>query len=185
MQDYQDIGYRILARVVSENLWKRNNDKGEKLFETNERITNKERVVQIADEELRKVESEIKFDIPSYDELNKIAHRAVENFINYCLEIDLLNKDVINLTSKLTVPSDIEIVEMKFKGGLNIDMRYDKSTFPKQNEERPKLLINESIVQGRMFKFSKLGESLDVEGLLELAVGSVAIHEWSHSIESA
>lgn len=185
MQDYKDIGYRILSRVVSEGLWKRNNDKGEKLFETNERITNKERVVQIADEEIKKIEPKIKFEIPVYDELNQIAHKAVDNFINYCLKINLLNKDVVNLTGKLTLSSDIEIVEMKFKGGLNIDLRYDKSTFPKQDEERPRLLINESIVQGRMNKFLRLDESLSEEKLLELAVGSVAIHEWSHSIESA
>lgn len=183
--EYNDVGYRILARVVAENLWRIKNNEGGKIFETYERVVNKEKVVQIAREEIEKLAPQTKFQIPDYENLNKIAQQSVEDFIEYCQKVGLLNGDIINLTNKLTKTSDIQVAEMSFSGGLNIDLRYNKNVFPVEGEKRPQLLINELIIQGRMSRFTKLIENLDESKLLEISLGSVAIHEWSHSIENA
>ncbi|MCX6706328.1 MAG: hypothetical protein NTV24_04485 [Candidatus Woesebacteria bacterium] len=189
MVNLKDTGLRILARVLDENLWHKNDEKGETLFDTKSRLTNKDRVLEIAKEEVHP-ESLVEPDIslPLTEKLNEICEESVNLFIQEALGSGLLTRDVVDTTLLLTNPTDIEVGSVSFGGGINLDLRYHKMDFPGKDEERPHLIISPTIVKTRVERFSKILNELtpiNSEQLVSISLGSVAVHEWSHSIEQA
>lgn len=185
-------GFRVLDRVVGENLWRLKNNEGEWLREPEERIPNSHRVTEIAKEEVEranKPQEQAEINLPQALELNQKVPDLVEGVITQAIEEGWLLKEAVDLTERLSRIQDIQVVENQ-QQGLNLDLRIDQGVFPEEDEEnRPNLTIGYDLIKARVNYFrdiaTRSGLDLTPEQLVSAALASAAVHEWSHSIEKA
>ena len=96
------VSYRIIERMLQENLWRHKTDSNRMAWDTDQRILNKERVLEIAREEQEKHSPIPKItadNIPSQETLSAIAKRGLNAFVTYAVKSGLITKEVAVMTN--------------------------------------------------------------------------------------
>lgn len=178
-------GYRFAAEVAREKLWRNKDEKGNVLVNQKDRIVDEERIVEIAKKELPESNEDVA--LPEHEILQQEAIKGVHEYISNAIKIGMLSPEVIALTNRMNLPEDIRIIGEGDRG-INIDRRYDSSQFP-EDGHRPDIILTPSIIKNRVEHYahisSELNLGLSMEQIRRVAIGAVAVHEWSHSLERA
>lgn len=181
-------GNRILADVIKSGLYRRADAEGNLLAGSEERIKDINALRKIVEAQRSKVAVDYSADreLPEESELNNRARDLLTEGVDRLIREEIITDYMVKLCTKWFDTKDLSVVK-NGRAGQHV-VPEDDTEFP-SGEERPRIIIPERLISNKMNHYEdiarKAGILISEDDLLDLALESIALHEWSHALERA
>lgn len=193
LEPFKFSGNIVAAEAVTKGYWKGMDESGYHNFKDEERILNRVGIKESLRKRAQVLESSQAqhetVNLPPTQELSKKAQQLTAAFIESTQLEGWLPEEALKLVARFTRPDEIYVYsdeKIGHGGGLNLDRRYNTDEFP-QDSDRPSITIAESIIRYETQSYLKIAKEVGLEmtpeQAIEIALGFIAVHEWSHSLE--